>query len=500
MIQYYEFSSFTAIVLSVQSSGAEQIRRMMKSGNDIVSKLCKTKNVCQIEALKRTFSSGSSKIFLLNIDCFEELFDYLSLKELHRLAQTCRRMQRIVGVYFKANFSALDLRCKHDGFYLDCCRNGCKVRGVDEYIQKLSIRTFGVSDVIFENGYKMFRYAGANCNEFLKKIQFCFVQLTGRDLDCIKGILRNVETVVIEFCRMNRKFYENLPLTVGKNLKRLYVSNFECNRNVLRRTGNEWLLQNWPKLEHLGWTQSANDYRINELKTFFDLNPNIHSFSTNFDCLWASRHLIIESNAKLNELTVEIFDWEQPIGQRINDFFNELHARGFYKRLHLHSSFYNEQHQNLMEIGSIHGLEALRHLSLVDGMDFPHLEQLKELRTSFKSYSPNVDALTKKIPNLERLHMRFASIEYLLPFIHHSAKLKEVKIDAVRDEEESKCILDLMTLNNERQKLPNARKVTIYMSEKVYLATKWANHTIDLNLIQIKRAHSHEWSNLFEYY
>ena len=186
---------------------------------------------------------------------------------------------------------------------------------------------------------------------------------------------------------------------------------------------------------------------------------------------------------KLDELTVEIFDWERPTGQRINDFFNELYARGFYKRLHLHSSFYDEQHQNLMELGSIHGLEALRHLSLVDGMDFPHLEQLKELRTSFKSYSPNAAALTKKLPNLERLHMRFASIEYLLPFVYYSVKLTEVKIDAVPNEEESKYVLDLVALNNERQKLPNARKVTIYIAEKVYLATKWANHTTDLSLI-----------------
>lgn len=223
---------------------------------------------------------------------------------------------------------------------------------------------------MFENGYKMFRFAGANCNKFLKKIQICFVQLTGRDLDCMEEILRNVETVAIEFCRMNRKFYEKFPLVIAGNLKRLYVSNFECNRNVLRRIGSEWLLRNWPKLEHFGWTQSANDYRIDELKAFFDLNPNICSFSTSFDCLWASRHLIFQSNARLDELTVEIFDWERTTGQRINDFFNELHARGFYKRLHLHSSFYDEQHQNLMELGSIHGLEALRHLSLVDASIF----------------------------------------------------------------------------------------------------------------------------------
>lgn len=469
--------------------------------DDHVSKLCEAENVCQnITSKTKSISKDSSKMFNLNFDCFEELFDYLSLKDLHSLGQTCKQMQRIVGVYFRENFSSLDLRCKHNGLYLDCCRNGCKVKGLDDFIQKLSIRmTPFTAGLEFENGYKIFRYAGAKCNKFLKKIQLSYIQLTGRDIDCIEEILINVETVAIELCRMNRKFYDKFP-KICLNLKRLYVTNFACNRNVLKRTGNEWLLRHWPNLEHLGWTQSGNNYQILELKTFFELNPNVKSFSTDFDCLFASRQQIFESNIKLDELTVEIFDWDMLAGNGINEFFNELYACGIYKRLHIHSDFYDEHQHHLMELDAIKGLEALRHSNLVDGMNFPKLPNLKELRISFKSYSPNVDVLARNLENLERLHMRFAAIEYLLPFIYNSVKLKEVKIDAVRTEENANYALDLIKMNNERCKLLHARKVTIYIDEKVYLATKWSNDTTDLNLIQIKRAYSHEWSNYFEYY
>lgn len=469
--------------------------------DNCVPKMCKVdNNQCKnLTPICEAIPNEQSELFKLNIDCLEELFEFLSLKDLHCLGQTCKRMQQIVGVYFRDNFSALDLRCKHDGVYLDCCRNGCKVHGLNGFIQKLSIRTFGVAED-FEKGLKMFRYAGANCNKFLKKIQFGFVRLTGRDIDCIAEILSNVETVAIEMCRMNSKFYEKFPNICSKQLKRLYVSNFECNRNVLRRTGNEWLLRRWPNLVHLGWTQSHNEHKINEIKTFFELNPNVRSFSTDLDCLWASRHLIFESNVKLDELTVEIFDWDQPTGNYTNEFFNELYDRGVYKRLHLQSAFYDGQHRHLMELGSVRGLEVLRHLNLVDGMNFPKLVFLKELRTSFASNSHHADILAKNLTNLERLHMRYASIEHLLPFIYYSAKLKEAKIDVVGNKEDFKCVLDLVAMNNERRKLPHARKVTIYIEEKVYLATKWGNYTTNLGLVQIKRAHSHEWSNHFEYY
>lgn len=134
-----------------------------------------------------------------------------------------KRMQRIVGYYFRNNFAELKLFGKHDEIYLNCCQNSCKLHGPNQFIQKLSIRS--ICSTNFQNGSKIFRYIGLNCNRFLCVICLSFLQLTGHDLDCIKDILDNVETVMIELCKMNRKFYEKFP-KLCPNLKRLYCSTF----------------------------------------------------------------------------------------------------------------------------------------------------------------------------------------------------------------------------------------------------------------------------------
>lgn len=42
-------------------------------------------------------------IFKLNIHCFDEMFEYLSLKDLLSFGQTCKGLQNVAGKYFKRN-------------------------------------------------------------------------------------------------------------------------------------------------------------------------------------------------------------------------------------------------------------------------------------------------------------------------------------------------------------------------------------------------------------
>lgn len=39
------------------------------------------------------------KIFNLDVDCVQEIFDYLSIKDIHSVSETCTQMQRIAGDY-----------------------------------------------------------------------------------------------------------------------------------------------------------------------------------------------------------------------------------------------------------------------------------------------------------------------------------------------------------------------------------------------------------------
>lgn len=47
-------------------------------------------------------------IFKGDLECFHEIFDWLSLKEIDAVAATCRRLQAIAGLYFTTYLSATE--------------------------------------------------------------------------------------------------------------------------------------------------------------------------------------------------------------------------------------------------------------------------------------------------------------------------------------------------------------------------------------------------------
>ena len=74
-------------------------------------------------------------------------------------------------------------------------------------------------------------------------------------------------------------------------------------------------------------------------------------------------------------------------------------------------------------------------------------------------------------------------------------KIKICRIEHDRHLEE--FTLDLAMLNEYREQLENASKVTIYVPEKWYLDTKWIIGKTDHSLIELKRAETILWENLF---
>lgn len=429
-------------------------------------------------------------IFKLNIDCFDEIFDYLPLIDLDVLSQACKRLQLIVGDYFQRTFSALEFRVKRDGLHLDAQRNSNKILGFDRFIQNLVIRGFLWSS--FGDGLKRFRYIDAHCTRHLKRIRFENVQLTGREIECIKEILNNVEIVIIDNCRIKRKFYDNFP-GVCTNLRRLQVLNFQCNRNVYKRTGNEWLLRNYPKLQHLEWTQSTNGCRIDELKTFFENNLNIRSFSTNSICLLMTRQLIIDSNVKLHNLFI---DFDRDGLSNIESVWESLHELlNHYKRLHLHFKNCNQRH--IDQMASIRMLESL-HLKTNENLNLCQLDGLKQLRID--TLAPisviSMDIVANRLISLERIYFKCVYLEEILPFIRGSSNLRKFKIDFVQNKEKFKSILNLNVMNEERKKLTSARKITIYIEEAVFLATKWKMRKTEYEFIEIRRTEELDWDTL----
>lgn len=65
---------------------------------------------------------SSLKIIDLNIDCFDEIFEYLDVESLYSFGQTCKRMNKIAGEYFKQNYSASPISIMDEGIYMNYTR------------------------------------------------------------------------------------------------------------------------------------------------------------------------------------------------------------------------------------------------------------------------------------------------------------------------------------------------------------------------------------------
>ena len=50
-------------------------------------------------------------IFKLNVDCFEKLFDYLGKEDVHAFGQTCKRMLRVAGHYYRQDMPGDIISC-----------------------------------------------------------------------------------------------------------------------------------------------------------------------------------------------------------------------------------------------------------------------------------------------------------------------------------------------------------------------------------------------------
>lgn len=102
------------------------------------------------------------------------------------------------------------------------------------------------------------------------------------------------------------------------------------------------------------------------------------------------------------------------------------------------------------------------------------------------------EMLAEKLMNIERLYLCKEYEIEILVFMKSLRNLKKIKLFYfVRTE-----ILQLEMLNRAREELAGAQKVTIYVPDAIFLATKWAtkNGTTNFSLIEMKRSSSYEWN------
>lgn len=83
-----------------------------------------------------------------------------------------------------------------------------------------------------------------------------------------------------------------------------------------------------------------------------------------------------------------------------------------------------------------------------------------------------------------------ASIDSIMPILRQSRKLEELRVSILEDGihfSVASQVINLPALDRERSTVQNPRKVTMYVAEEVYLATKWALQETDFQYIALKR-------------
>lgn len=189
------------------------------------------------------------------------------------------------------------------------------------------------------------------------------------------------------------------------------------------------------------------------------------------------------STGQLNCLSIEITISVEGFVERLKT----LHANGFYETLHIilkkdgiSGDFDFEAFIN--EMISISGLKVL----VIDRFttNLCQLTQLKELQLFDLDDTTDLTTIALNLINLERLWM-VGTVNQLIPFLCHSKKLKKVILD---DRKTRSDALNLLDLNQMRQKGEMHRKVQIGAFEDLYLETKWKSMNVTYDLIEITRA------------
>lgn len=419
-------------------------------------------------------------ILKLNAICCDDLFDWLSLEDLHSLGQTCKRMHRLTGLYFQENFKETLIYENQDIYH------------TNNYLSK-SIRLnkfMQFARCVLLRSNSDLQYFAANCDS-VRSIDFAVKEGTFTEamIDCIKLKLDKIEVIKFSGSRKPYKlnFYENF-LKLCPNLKTLCVH--------FTPFDNEWMCYKYPKLEHLKF-MSPNEALSNDLRQFFQQNTQLQTLETDAEHLFKISDSIINFKIKLNVLNIYYCHHFRNLNH-ICPLINKLYENGVYKRLEFKVFGTNIPQAQMNQIATLRGFEHLTGFlfGFFSKMSvFPTISSIRELciRDQWIDLK-NLENMTVSFPNLREVHFSYGSTDKVLPFIRRLPNLKVLSINYLKNRENSDIMLDLSSLNKERKKLVGACKVTIYVNEVVYLKLKMVTKNLyaNYNLIEIKRIESFE--------
>lgn len=423
-----------------------------------------------------------SELFKLDVDCFEQYFDHLLLKALIAFGLTCQQAHQSVGEFFRRHF--LTKVIGNDGnIYL---RNpSVEVDCFKAYVRKIRIE---------DGNLRIFR--PNHFSEALTAIEFASGEL--RYTDCVRDILKNVKTLKFIDSKLNGEFHE-IFLKHCAHLKRLSVRDIDLNgiqQNAIIGKSNDWLDKTYSSLEHF---EVESQRGIDKVIDFLQNNSNIQRFSTNIDFLAENRDFFLKSKIKLNILAIMHANTNKNQTQfdAVVKQLEQLKESGIFQHLHL---YFCQLLEDYIYPANLLSIVKVLHVTNAMQFNMSALVKLKQLYLAETSQIEDLGVALKRTTKLKYVQFAKEKINNVIPFIRQCPQLKKIRINTIINGtyfNEGVNVLDLSALNNQREKLANARKLIIYVDEMVYLATKQSMNGTEFKLVDIQRIDSDDETHDF---
>lgn len=398
-----------------------------------------------------TSNDSTPHIFKLYVDCFDHIFEWLSLNELLVFRSTCKRIRAVCDHYLKLNYrEAKRLLINEQQRALEFCHEPLK------YF------------------------------EWLEHLGFSGIELTSTEIDGIDYVLNNLKSISLSRVQLHGEFYE----TVLKHCARLNSLYLEVEQGqeqeMIIGTGNEWLLRHYPTLECVAVIVFSTP--CTELWTFLKQNRNIREFHTTTRVL-LKLFVQIKSN-EMDTVTIDrLVIFVAHTWHTLSKLVNALNAHKFYKQLHVYDTTGPPIQHGVQYLSAFNNLDLLCLFHpLHDEFPIPVMESITELWLSEEPGIFHADITTQmafNFINLKRVVMRRANLGEVQPFVRYAPKLIEIKFVELSDAVDV-GMDDFIALNEDRKKLVQARKITMHFVEENFLTFKWTGK-INFGLIELKR-------------
>lgn len=417
----------------------------------------------------------------------EDLFEYFTVDELVKIGQTCKRLNWVVGCFLLQNYPNLSYECYGNGIQIDKILldvvTGNGLPFFHPFIGRISVREKETLQYLHKFEYKFLR---------IKQMEYWMSELSECERESWKATFAQLQSLILWNSPALDSDLFNWFLATCQNLKHLAI-HILPKRPFAFVNEKEWVRRKYPTLEHFELEAQIRDNSISveEIKRFLEINPNIQKLTIDADLM--SSDSWVGAEVKLDELELkDITLVDEIFWLRLNT----LYGQSFYKRLTLEFPEWNQS----ISLNSINGLlnvcldreQDTADIELPNNLEALYIDRVDQIRDSA--------SLPSGLTKLRRLRLNIASSDQILPFIRQAVGIKSIwvrELLAGSHFNTDTNIIDLIALNSEREKIEKAQKVTIYVGEKVYVATKWAFGDIDLSLIMLKRIHAldsvHDW-------